>query len=772
MFISDITDLLATFSTGNVQQNVYFLNNALLHYKDDLYLMAFRRIQYKIPSGKGYHPWKIWDNGYKFLYEDPHRIERKKGYGRRKYRQRFSADAFRLFWDHHPEPDLIHVEEFDSTGIAFLSYNHREGWKVLKMRENLFGTDMNQDARLHKTDNDELYITYNAFFERQGTETVEMIRRRFTIHATEFIYFYEEEHMLNPNLLHIRPVEKNCVLHNQNVLYSIHNGNFRVQLRDRVENRYCQTFAPRDDAHVLFSIGCSPIPYRNRFLSCGHVKIEYRNGKKIPFVLQEFMSHINVDEIYWHGRYLYFLFFYEFDEYYQIHRVSHALYPTDGSCHVPYVVCFPSGLSYGVNSAEILLSYGEGDVRCKVLSLHIDELEDLLFPVHQHSMKFQFLNCQEYHKKPRLLHYGYFHEYNCGDDLFMLIFKGLQLKYAPHASCRFYNHYHDHQVDVHRDIVIFGGGDIITPYFLTPLSESHIPKHAIGVGVPFLVYFEQMKYFETIVLRNARDVDKVQSLVNIPVQHYPDLGFLFPLLYPDFIHSITTASVPTPALNIGISLTRTYFRPNANDSDYRDFVNSIVSMMETLLKRYHDKNIHIHLLPFCHNPWTFDENDCILNRHLKEFFTFDDRIHLVELPLTQLNPENYVPFTYHFVSQMDFMICSRFHAHIFCLSTQTPFISLSCSRKCQELMYGYHLHPFYYELQVNSYDRPIGIQHPDTLYSLLFHSIETRTDIKNLLTTLYTSSILPACHEFLHFWQSFLCRHHISSPPPSPPSLS
>lgn len=79
------------------------------------------------------------------------------------------------------------------------------------------------------------------------------------------------------------------------------------------------------------------------------------------------------------GNYIYMMVIFEFDKTGTIRRISNAFIPTESRCkHLPYFLCFPVGITYGRNENEILISYGEGDVRCKIWSLTRDNMKDLL----------------------------------------------------------------------------------------------------------------------------------------------------------------------------------------------------------------------------------------------------------------------------------------------------------------------------------------------------------------------------------------------------------
>jgi hypothetical protein len=201
-----------------------------MHYKDDIYVMSYRAIKYKIYDGKNYHPWKIWDNGYKIFEEQEKKmnstkkiITKKKKFYSIKFREPFGKDEFVHLSNttntNIPE-DMI---EYDSTGIIILKirYTTKIEWEPLLWNDNIFGNQMNQDARLSDIGGS-YYITYNGFIKTDdGKEQIKMFYRKFIINLEEkFIYMFPEMSLLPSNIE--RNVEKNCVLDtNGNVLYLI-----------------------------------------------------------------------------------------------------------------------------------------------------------------------------------------------------------------------------------------------------------------------------------------------------------------------------------------------------------------------------------------------------------------------------------------------------------------------------------------------------------------------------------------------------------------------
>lgn len=796
MYIVDLTSLIRSPRDAN-NPNVFYCNNCLLHWKENFYIMTYRRIEFHTTVDDCFHPWKIWDNSYKYLYPDPERmylcVDSTRRHGDYKYRQRLSPDRVIVF---DANPPTQHVpeglREFDGTGLAILRYTPDDpsgSWHVVHNIENVFGDDMNQDARLcYGYSTNEFFITYNSFLVQDTQKRVVMMTRRFhIIEKADFpiyLYFFEEEELLHhPH----RAVEKNCIRHTHNeVLYSISDGRFCIHKNTHVTHpksplleRLDKLFRPHG---ILFSLGSNTMAYNDNYLALGHLKIPFRSVMKsasCPDFVRSFLEGIDWDSVYAHGKYIYMMIIFEFDGDGRIRRISNAFIPTESrSRHLPYLLCFPVGITHGRNDEEILISYGEGDVRCKIWSLTRDNMENLLFTEEEFSdmligndvedfqFRLQFLDIDEFDKKPKIFHFGYYFEQNVGDDMFAVVFRSLQRTFAPDCVTRFRNTFHPREIK-DKDTVLFGGGDIITSYFINDLIRWASPhkKHAISIGVPFNAFFTYLEHFNTTILRNPLDTGRVREMFPKKcVEYFPDLGFLLPRLYrKNILESMIEKDPGTVA--VGVSIPRTSYQKNS--LDYIGFLESIVSVLTHLLD--HDDRIHLYLIPFCIRANKHTENDRVLNTQLQELlaFRFKDRIHNIDYDQWGTGNFMYVKKIYTIVSQMDFMICGRFHSHVFAMASGVPFLSLSWTRKCHELMKGYGLADYMIRLHTNTDDRPIRIRCLPSVQERLITVYTNMDTIRDKIKKVYDTEIDPRCSEFLKFWETFMhqCIDHNKNDP-------
>ena len=712
-----IIDLTHHFTNEKNINNHHF-NNSVIHYKDNLYIVIYRIIRNK--SIEYIHPWKIWWDSYRRSLRNTELHKKNNHLGvniklfdELKYRNHIAYDKFVIIPKSINE-DLIDndFENYDSTGLAIFEMIDNK-WNIYKNINNLFGDELNHDTRITKI-NDDFYITYNMFHKTDEIMTVRMMQRKIKINLdNNYIYLSKENDMLE-NFTLVKSVEKNCILDlKEKILYNI-NGEFivydknnnnvitnRVNIIDEIINYYGKE-------NIIFSLGTPCIKYKNKQLSVGHIKFQFKKKYNDYSPLKMFIDGIDFSKIYQHGKYIYMMFLFEFDDNYNVTRISNSFIPTDeNECHLPYHVVFPTGLC--INNDNVLISYGEGDTRCKLIVLHDNQIESLLYNIETLSIdtyNFHFLSSCFFNNSKilykNILHIGYFNEFNCGDDAFVKVFQYLQHKYYPHYNCHFTKNINNLTNKKMYNLITIGGGDIINEYFLDNIKKED-NVIAIGVGIPYESNIDMMHIFKSIYLRYSGDLNNVRNKLNNTVntiETYPDLVFLF-----DRIYGNGKKIIKNNNFKIGFCLTRTYYNINYED-EYISFVINIVNIIKNLL----EKNYEIYLIPFGINETKLKENDNLLNSHIKSFFKNNNNvIDTYNCYNYSYDKDNYVEYTYNLISSMNFIVCSRFHAHIYSTILRKPFVSLSCSRKCKNYMIENDLSSNYYELETNDILIPINI---------------------------------------------------------------
>ena len=709
MYILDLTNVLR-----NDEPNYYVFNPSITLLEDTgiwprspsttsngHYLIVYRVVKYQVLPIV--HPWKIWDT----VFSSPDHVPDKKVRPElgKAFQASFGEGSYSL------EKSL---DELDTTGIALATPTFANGitkpkFDVLYNINLPFSRmgEMNQDMRAMGVGPNECLLTYNVFSTRT---TVEMRWRSVRVVYSQsssaespysqssstdvslycsdtppMLVFSEEKRMFD----HIyRPVEKNCVFFpfsSGNVMYEI--GKTFTRIADSGEQTETKIYYSCPIVQRLLEyygadkvhISCSTpaVPVGKRWIACGHIKFVYQDISREPFC--SFLKQIDFSSIQRHGKYIYTAFLFEFDEHYRIHRVSQPFIPTTTGVHIPYLLVMPTGLTTvsGHGETKLCLSYGEGDVRCKALMFSEPELNELLCPWFDYNVYFLTI---KYH----IQYFGYFSGMNVGDDAFVRVFKYLHQKYFPDSTLAFTSPATPPRNT--GNLVIAGGGDIINAYFLDALEETNLPIVAVGVGIPYLDVEPLVTRFAEVVMRNKSDAYRMRD--KYPVSWAPDLAFLLPKVFP----SIRRATKPN---SIGISILQTYYHPDYPEV-YTEYINEMSKLCEMLITTL---GANVVLIPFGVNPLKPNENDLVACTAIAEQVSVT-----VAIPVG-----DYVEYIYRTVSEMEFMVCARFHSHIFSSIHGVPFVSLTCGRKCIEFMKETRLEKEMYLFQTNEVDLPVGI---------------------------------------------------------------
>ena len=136
---------------------------------------------------------------------------------------------------------------------------------------------------------------------------------------------------------------------------------------------------------------------------------------------------------------------------------------------------------------------------------------------------------------------------------------------------------------------------------------------------------------------------------------------------------------------MGIFLSRTLY--NINDvGSYNSICNSLEKFFRTLLLRQKKVFGHkelvpeyeLYLFPFCTEDRD-EHDDRIINLHIYERLKSFSNIHLYN---NKIEIDQILPLFKKFNST----ICTRFHAHIFSIMADIPFLSISTTKKVSNII--------------------------------------------------------------------------------------
>ncbi|AYV85544.1 MAG: putative WcaK-like polysaccharide pyruvyl transferase [Satyrvirus sp.] len=687
--VIDLTKLL----NDNNNFNKYVFNNSLvcLNEEEKIFLMCYRYISYNIPNKKQIHPWSMWVSGRNIYFENKN--NNPKLFNPSKYRKNLE-NGLTVKLDGDKQIDLNYFS-YDSTGFAVLKYEN-ESFTVLKKKSYIF-SNSNQDARLQNIDG-KYILSYHGFFKTDSEQVkIVMVYREVSVDLPNYntLTFGPEIDMLKDNAL---SVEKNCTFNNSDILYSI-NGNFSFIRDNKIYSRPVSQIQQIIDYYddIYFSLSTPSIGYDDKYkLAVGHVKIDYRIYYENSQI-DKFKNVAIESTVHKHGKFIYFMFLFLYNNEYEITHISHAFIPTDNKkCHLPYLLVFPTGLIKYHD--KYLISYGEGDVRTKILSLSKMEINNLLVPINEISSenyKFCFYNTDDHllypnehseylvdAKSKKILVLGYYGHHNIGDDVYEIIFHYIQDNFLPDTEIHFID------PDILRTqlnivtkyhLVLLGGGDVINPYFMevVQMIKKILPLTkiiAISIGIPYPdLVNEYFPLLDLVYIRNKRDKNLRNSDVQ-NINYCPDLAFLLPTIYKSNNKKIFSKD----NFNICVVLARSYYHPLYQE-EYQIFITKIARTLDKLsVLQIDNKPVKIYFLPF-NNDKNTNENDHIICHDTKKIMSTNTEV-------LEHYPNNNVKRVYYTIQNADYVICSRFHAHIFSIIHKVPFVSLSTTRKCYELM--------------------------------------------------------------------------------------
>lgn len=327
---------------------------------------------------------------------------------------------------------------------------------------------------------------------------------------------------------------------------------------------------------------------------------------------------------------------------------------------------------------------------------------------------------------------GYYHRQNLGDDVFEYVWQQYLARHFPNKEYKIMNIDDVKTIEDNVELVLFGGGDLINDYFVPKLnrlrkeSKKNIPYYAVSIGLPYpsLIDAGYLDNFDYIFHRNQTDQDRLLTKYsNYKVQWSPDLTYLLPKYTTNENSQYLPKSDLVGAKKIGVFLTRTIYNRD-NIKAYREMVNQLAAFLLKLAQVTQPKSLfsscrsteirpefEIFLIPFCtdRNP---NQNDRLINEDVyNQILKLGNNVNNVHLINTNLAPTDILPVFKQFYAT----ICMRFHAHIFSLMSETPFLSIYSTRKVNNLLTETHLEDMSIKLLTDRNDFPISLDYEKIL---------------------------------------------------------
>jgi hypothetical protein len=323
----------------------------------------------------------------------------------------------------------------------------------------------------------------------------------------------------------------------------------------------------------------------------------------------------------------------------------------------------------------------------------------------------------------KILVIGYYNKGNLGDDAY----QGIMGQFFPNHELTFVESGKIATINTDDyEAIIVGGGDIINDYFnqhISPVLKSFKgPKIAFSIGIPFpsLIKQEYLGYFDHVFTRNHEDIREIQKVLGSNRAHFiPDIA----LNYEARLKAFTSRS--SSVRKCGIFLVGNLIRFPAIVEDIGHLVGKMALTHNVVLYSF--------------NP---DEDALISNtvknlavQRLKNTLKNTFESSRIQVDTSRYTAQQMIDL----MQDLDFAICMRYHAHVFCTVAGVPFMSISSTRKTRSYMTQAGLKDYQYDILLNGYGTPISSNYDD-MRNCCGKAIRDRSSIRQRLSDFLTQS--------------------------------
>ena len=291
-----------------------------------------------------------------------------------------------------PWTDSVDENEtrLDGTRFVLVKKTGSE-WEVLRWSKNICKM---VDTRVYPWNplTKECWVTYSSNFYNGKKEWKQiMIKAKLTV-TKDSISITDKQELLPRHFN--KKVEKNCLLESPHtsdtILYHVEQGIEVISDHASTTRVPSVVFQKLKDLYgketILASLGTPPVLYTTKTkIMVAHLKMKildsYPAGSPMETFRQQYFPSISSEtKITLHNRFIYFMVIVEYDfSTLDIVRHSMAFIPSFQDNHIPYLLVFPMSIVPLVERDEFQIWYGEGDTRCKVLTLHRSTIESMLY---------------------------------------------------------------------------------------------------------------------------------------------------------------------------------------------------------------------------------------------------------------------------------------------------------------------------------------------------------------------------------------------------------
>jgi polysaccharide pyruvyl transferase WcaK-like protein len=314
------------------------------------------------------------------------------------------------------------------------------------------------------------------------------------------------------------------------------------------------------------------------------------------------------------------------------------------------------------------------------------------------------------------------------------------------------------------DIIILGGGDILNNYFLDTIIKKFQNKNnkiiAVSVGIPYtqiLIETNKLNIIDYIFLRTTIDIELLQKYFSTDKIFYlPDISHILSPTYniPSKYHnpsqykqSISKYITQKP-INKHLKLWITHLKKirlnkkivcfalsrHIFNKDYVIEYNLIIKNLTKFISYLISQNYHILFINFNNNTINSNENDSIIASDVINNLESKNDITFIN------NALNYNDIISLF-SLVDLCIPMRFHAVLFSIYCNIPFIPIYTTRKIHNLLLELNW-DICYKLETNQIDIPTSLDYEMLIdkYTMLC-DIQNKNSVQNIYNKLFNINI-------------------------------
>ena len=265
---------------------------------------------------------------------------------------------------------------------------------------------------------------------------------------------------------------------------------------------------------------------------------------------------------------------------------------------------------------------------------------------------------------------GFYDRFNVGDEAF-----------RPAIADMFSGHdvsFYD--IDMYRgnlppapDVVVLGGGDVVTPYYLPVISAIKTKKIGLGVGLGYESEsnLAAQAGFDAWFLRNKEDVALVKAKTSIPVEYTPDLAFHLKPSGNKVLQRYYDGKQPVVAV-----LLTDYLMPSGTRTDEKvwDRTRSFLEEFGPFCIQMSMEGYKVVAVP-CSTDQHADDRRVALSVR-----AFAD--HNMICVNDYLPPQDMIDL----LADVKYAVCQRFHSHVFSMIAGKPILSVGFTRKVKKLL--------------------------------------------------------------------------------------